>query len=102
MTAAPSVACGSAVEISVVVPTYACAPCLHALHERLTATLAAMAVEYELVFVDDRAQDGSWDVLSQLAAADPHVRAFRMSRNFGQHMAITAGVAEAAGAWVVV
>jgi hypothetical protein len=102
MTAGPPAASAGAIEISVVVPTYACATCLHALHERLSATLGAMAVEYELVFVDDRAQDGSWDVLAQLAAADPRVRAFRMSRNFGQHMAITAGVAEAAGAWVVV
>jgi dolichol-phosphate mannosyltransferase len=98
----PAPAARGAIEISVVIPTYACATCLHALHERLTATLAAMAVPYELVFVDDRAQDGSWDVLAQLAAGDPHVRAFRMSRNFGQHMAITAGVAESAGAWVVV
>lgn len=90
------------VEISVVVPTYACATCLHALHERLTATLAAMAVSYELVFVDDRAADGSWDVLAQLAAADERIRAFRLSRNFGQHVAITAGLAQARGAWVVV
>lgn len=90
------------VELSVVVPTYACATCLHALHERLTAALATLAVSYELVFVDDRAPDGSWDVLAQLAAADPRVRAFRLSRNFGQHMAITAGLAEATGAWVVV
>ena len=90
------------IEISVVVPTYACATCLHALHERLTTTLCAMAVEYELVFVDDRAQDGSWDVLAQLAADDPRVRALRMSRNFGQQMAITAGLAEAAGAWIIV
>lgn len=102
MSPPPPAAYRSAVQISVVVPTYACATCLHALHERLTATLGAMAVEYELVFVDDRAQDGSWDVLAQLAATDPRVRAFRMSRNFGQHMAITAGLAEATGAWVVV
>jgi glycosyltransferase involved in cell wall biosynthesis len=89
-------------EISVVVPTYACATCLHALHERLTATLTGMAVEYELIFVEDRGVDGSWDVLAQLAAGDPRVRAFRLSRNFGQHMAITAGLAQARGAWMVV
>jgi glycosyltransferase involved in cell wall biosynthesis len=89
-------------EISVVVPTFACATCLHALHERLTATLTGMAVEYELIFVEDRGVDGSWDVLGQLAAADPRVRAFRLSRNFGQHMAITAGVAQARGSWIVV
>ncbi len=91
-----------AVEISVVVPTYACATCLHALHERLTATLAAMAVAYELVFVDDRAADGSWDVLAQLSATDERIRAFRLSRNFGQHVAITAGIAQARGRWIVV
>ncbi|HEY1539288.1 MAG TPA: glycosyltransferase family 2 protein [Solirubrobacteraceae bacterium] len=83
-------------------PTYACATCLHALHERLTATLTAMDVGYELVFVDDRAKDGSWDVLAQLAAGDARMRAVRLSRNFGQHVAITAGLAQARGSWIVV
>ncbi|MHB8694628.1 MAG: glycosyltransferase family 2 protein [Solirubrobacteraceae bacterium] len=90
------------VELSVVVPTYGCAPCLHALHERLARTLARMGVEYELVFVDDGATDGSWDVLQQLAAGDRHIRAYRLSRNFGQHMAITAGIARSSGRWIVV
>jgi dolichol-phosphate mannosyltransferase len=91
-----------AIELSIVVPVYACATCLHALHERLTATLASMGVTYELIFVDDRATDGSWDVIGQLAAADSRIRAYRLSRNFGQHVAITAGLAKAGGAWVVV
>jgi dolichol-phosphate mannosyltransferase len=90
------------IEISVVVPVYACATCLDALHGRLTATLTAMAARYELVFIDDRTTDGSWDVLTRLTATDDHVRAFRLSRNFGQHVAITAGLAEARGAWIVV
>jgi glycosyltransferase involved in cell wall biosynthesis len=93
---------GREIELSVVVPVYACATCLHALHERLSATLAAMGVEYELIFVDDRAVDGSWDVLQQLAAADPRIRAYRLSRNFGQHVAITAGLAQTSGARIVV
>jgi glycosyltransferase involved in cell wall biosynthesis len=90
------------IDISVVVPVYACATCLHALHERLTATLTAMAVRYEIVCIDDRTTDGSWDALAALAAIDERIRAFRLSRNFGQHVAITAGLAEARGAWVVV
>jgi polyisoprenyl-phosphate glycosyltransferase len=90
------------VELSVVVPVYACVTCLHALHDRLAATLVAMGVEYELIFVDDRATDGSWDVLQQLAAGDPRIKAYRLSRNFGQHVAITAGLARTSGAWVVV
>jgi dolichol-phosphate mannosyltransferase len=92
----------SAVDLSVVIPTYGCASCLHTLHARLTETLEAMDVSYELVFVDDRATDGSWDVLSELASRDARVRAYRLSRNFGQHMAITSGIAQTVGRHIVV
>jgi glycosyltransferase involved in cell wall biosynthesis len=90
------------VEISVVVPVYKCAGCLRHLHERLTLVLTDMGVSHELVFVDDRSPDEAWDALQELVLRDPAVRAVRLSRNFGQHAAITAGVAEAVGQWVVV
>lgn len=93
---------GDEVELSVVVPVYGCAQCLQRLHERLTASVSAITDHYELVFVDDRSVDGGWGVLQGLASADPHVRAFRLSRNFGQHAAITAGLAQARGQWAVV
>ena len=85
-----------------VVPVYACAGCLAALHERLTRSVAAITDGYELVFVDDRSLDDGWEVLQRLARADGHVRALRLSRNFGQHAAITAGLSEARGRWAVV
>lgn len=89
-------------EISVVIPVYACADCLDELHRRLTSVLAGLDVPYEIVFVDDRAPDGAWPILQRLAAEDPRVRAFRLSHNFGQHAAITAGLAQARGRWTVV
>jgi glycosyltransferase involved in cell wall biosynthesis len=89
-------------EISVVVPVYGCADCLKALHARLTATLEALVPRYEVVLVDDRAGDGSWEVIENLAAADKSVRGVLLSRNFGQHAAITAGLGYARGDWVVV
>lgn len=92
----------SAVEISVVVPVYGCRDCLSALHDRLVTTLEAMGEDFELIFVDDRSPDGAWTVLAQLADADDRVRALRLSRNFGQHVAITAGLATARGRWTVV
>jgi dolichol-phosphate mannosyltransferase len=88
--------------LSVVVPVYACADCLVALHERLTRSVARVTEHYELVFVDDRSLDDGWAVLQRLARADRHVRAFRLSRNFGQDAAITAGLARARGQWAVV
>lgn len=90
------------VELSVVIPVYGCSDCLTALHRRLTASLEQVTTDYELVFVDDRSPDGAWRALQDLARADPAVRALRLSRNFGQHAAITAGLAESTGRWVVV
>jgi glycosyltransferase involved in cell wall biosynthesis len=90
------------VQLSVVVPVYGCEDCLVVLHERLTRSVRQVTDRYELVFVDDRSLDEGWAVLQRLAREDPHVRAFRLSRNFGQDAAITAGLAQARGAWAVV
>lgn len=89
-------------ELSVVVPVYGCRDCLPVLHERLTKQLEAITSDYELVLVDDRSPDGAWGVLKTMAGADPHVKAIRLSRNFGQHNAITAGLAASQGEWTVV
>ncbi|MHB8657149.1 MAG: glycosyltransferase family 2 protein [Solirubrobacteraceae bacterium] len=88
--------------LSVVIPVYGCGDCLVALHERLTRSVAQITDSYELVFVDDRSTDGGWEILRRLAGSDEHVRAFRLSRNFGQDAAITAGLAQAGGEWAVV
>jgi dolichol-phosphate mannosyltransferase len=90
------------VDLSVVVPVYACGGCLDALHARLTKSIGGITASYELVFVDDRSRDDGWEVMRRLAGLDSHVRAFRLSRNFGQHAAITAGLAQARGRWAVV
>lgn len=91
-----------AVEISVVVPVYGCPGALPELHRRLTDTLVGMGVGYEIVLVDDRCPKGSWEVVHQIAQDDPRVVGVRLSRNFGQACAITAGLDRAKGAWTVV
>lgn len=90
------------VELSVVVPVYGCADCLDTLHRRLTGSVSEITERYELVLIDDRSRDGGWSVLQRLAHVDDHVHALRLSRNFGQDGAITAGLSEARGQWVVV
>lgn len=90
------------VEISVVIPVYGCGDCLLALHRRLTAALQATTSSYELILIDDRSPDAAWPTLLQLARDDSAVRPFRLSRNFGQHAAITAGLAQSRGRWTVV
>src|SRR5438128_1754369 len=90
------------VELSVVVPVYGCRDCLHALHRRLSAGLASLTDSFELIFIDDRSPDDSWSVLAEIAARDRATRAFRLSRNFGQDAAITAGLSKSTGRWTVV
>jgi polyisoprenyl-phosphate glycosyltransferase len=90
------------IDLSVVVPVYNAADCLRELHRRLTDVLSGLNCSYEIVLVDDRSRDASWAVTSGLARADVHVRALQLSRNFGQHAAITAGLAECEGEWAVV
>lgn len=92
----------SAVELSIVVPVYGCADCLRALHQRVTAAMKVLAVSYEIVLIDDCDNRGSWDVAVAIAMSDGAVRAYRLSRNFGQHAAITAGLAKCTGRWAVV
>jgi glycosyltransferase involved in cell wall biosynthesis len=89
-------------ELSVVVPVYGCADCIEVLHRRLVAALERCTASFEIVLVDDCAPDGAWRVLCDLAAADRRVRGIRLSRNFGQHAAITAGLAECRGRRAVV
>lgn len=89
-------------ELSVVIAVYGCAGSLEPLHQRLAAALDAAGIDWEVVYVDDSSPDDSWPRLEALADADPRVLALHLSRNFGQHAAITAGLAEAAGDWVAV
>jgi glycosyltransferase involved in cell wall biosynthesis len=93
---------GRHVDLSVVIPLYGCADTILPLHQRLTQVVKGLVGSYEIVFVDDRARDAAWAVLERLAASDPCVVAIRMSRNVGQHLAITAGLAECCGDRVVV
>ena len=89
-------------EINVVVPVYGCGSCLETLHERLVQSLSRTGADWEIIYVDDCSPDESWNRLAGFAASDPRVRAFHMSRNFGQHAAITAGLAQSRGEWTVV
>jgi len=86
----------------VVVPVYGCRESLEILHQRTSAVMRSIAVSYEIVLIDDCDEAGSWEVISELARADVAVRAYRLSRNFGQHAAITAGLEKSRGRWAVV
>jgi glycosyltransferase involved in cell wall biosynthesis len=88
--------------LSVVSPVYQAASLVAELVQRVVASATAVGEEFELILVDDRSNDGSWAAIQFECARDPRVRGLRLSRNFGQHCAITAGLAQCRGRWVVV
>jgi dolichol-phosphate mannosyltransferase len=88
--------------ISVVIPVYKARDCLAELHRRLVASLEAITPDFEIVLVEDGGGDGSWEEIASLASHDPRIKGVKLSRNFGQHYAITAGLDHSRGEWVVV
>lgn len=89
-------------DISVVVPVYGCKDALHELYNRLTDTLKSITSDYEIILVNDACPQGSWNVIRELCQNDPKVKGINLSRNFGQHKAILAGLDICRGDAVVV
>lgn len=78
--------------VTIVVPVYNAASTLATLHERVVAVMNATSRPFEIVLVEDRGRDRSWEVIGELSASDPRVRGIRMSRNYGQHSALLCGL----------
>lgn len=89
-------------QISIVVPTYKGAESLKELHQRIEKTFDLMDFQFELLIVNDHSPHNDWQIVCQIAATDKRVKGINLSRNFGQHNAITAGLELAKGEWIVV
>lgn len=87
--------------LSVVIPIYNEEELLAELYRRLSAVLLDLGKTFEIVFVDDGSNDGSFQILRSFYENDSHIRLLRLSRNFGHHIAITAGLDHAQGDYVV-
>jgi dolichol-phosphate mannosyltransferase len=87
--------------VTVVSACYNEAPTLPILAERTLKALDEAGVEGRLLIVDDGSVDESPAVLAQLAAEEPRFCFLRLSRNFGQQAAISAGLDHAVGDAVV-
>jgi len=100
MPAASSPAASSPV-LSVIVPVFNEGANVDALVTRLTPVLDRAVTSWELVFVDDGSSDDTLARIRALAPAEPRIRAFAFSRNFGKEIALAAGMDHARGDAVV-
>ena len=88
--------------LTVLVPCYRDASGLRELHARLTTVCGGLSLPYEILLVDDGSPDATWAVICALAANDRHVKGLKLSRNHGHQLAVTAGLARALGARVLI
>ena len=69
---------------------------------RLLAVLPTIATQFEIILVEDGSRDQSWQKIEKICATHKAVTGLKLSRNFGQHNAIAAGLRVSKGDWVVV
>ena len=88
--------------ISIVSPVYRGEKMVAELVRRNVESVSTITNDYEIILVNDASPDNSWDEIVKQCELNPKVKGINLSRNFGQHYAITAGLHYAKGDWVVV
>ena len=90
------------IHISVVSPVYRAEKCIEELVNQIEKEIAAITGSYEIILVEDCGPDNSWGKIQEICKTNSKVVGIKLSRNFGQHYAITAGLDHCKGDWVVV
>ena len=88
--------------LSIVSPVYGAEKIVPDLVRRIEEEVTKITTDYEIVLVEDASPDKSWEVINAVCANHPKVVGIKLSRNFGQHAAITCGISHARGEYVVV
>ncbi len=90
------------ITISVVSPVYKAENIVDELVRKVSEAVSDLADHYEIVLVEDCGGDKSWEKIQENCNANRNVKGIKLSRNFGQHYAITAGLNEATGDVIVI
>jgi len=88
--------------ISIVSPEYKGARMVEELVERIKKSVSTITEDFEIILVNDASPDNTWVEIVKACANNPKVKGLDLSRNFGQHNAITAGLSYAQGEWIVI
>lgn len=89
-------------KISIVSPVYKAENIVEQLVKEIQDNMQHLDVDYEIILVEDGSPDHSWQKIEQICSQEHTVIGLKLSRNFGQHYAITAGLDKAKGEWIVV
>jgi dolichol-phosphate mannosyltransferase len=89
-------------EICVVAPIYNEEQTISEFVKQVTNTLSQISIDYEIILIDDGSKDSSWGKIKKEVVSNSKVRGIKLSRNFGHHYAISAGLHKANAKWTVV
>ncbi len=88
--------------LSIVSPVYKAEKIIPLLIERIEKSVSKITTDYEIILVEDGGPDNSWSVIEAIAKNNSKIKGIKLSRNFGQHPAIMAGLSQVKGEWIVV
>ena len=88
--------------ISIVSPVYRASEIVQELVRKIEGSVSKITGDFEIVLVEDGSLDNSWEIIEKLCKSNACVKGIKLSRNFGQHLAIIAGLTYAKGDYVVV
>ena len=89
-------------KITIISPVYRAKKIIPELIKRIEDSIQTITQDYEIILVEDACPENSWEVIEQACGNNHKVKGIKLSRNFGQHYAITAGLDHATGDWIVV
>ena len=89
-------------QLSIVSPVYHGEKMVEQLVERISKSVSTITPDYEIILVNDASPDNSWLKIKELCTNNNRVKGINLSRNFGQHYAISAGLSLCSGEWIVV
>jgi polyisoprenyl-phosphate glycosyltransferase len=88
--------------LSVVVPVFNEGPIIVELVKRVKTSVKLITDDFEIILVDDGSEDDTWKFIENETRQEKRIKGIKFSRNFGHHYAITAGLHNSTGEWVVV
>ena len=89
-------------KISIVSPVYQAKTIIPELVKRIVESVSKITEDFEVILVEDGCPENSWEAITQECKKDKRIKGIKLSRNFGQHYAITAGLDHVNGDWIVV
>lgn len=88
--------------LAVIIPVYGEKELVKVLYDRLIAVLTTLPVEYRIIYVNDACPFGSGEELEKLSEIDKNIKIINFTRNFGEAVAVKAGIDNCDSDWAVI